>query len=302
MSEAAPPIPGEGPSPRADDVRGDMVLIPGGRFLMGAVQAEGYEEDGERPAREVCLDAFWIDPYAVSNARFAAFIEATGYVTEAERFGWAYVFVGLLPDAFPPTRRVAGAPWWRQVYGADWRHPEGPHASIVDRFDHPVVQVSWNDAVAFCGWSGRRLPTEAEWEYAARGGLEQQRYPWGDELEPNGEHRMNVWQGRFPSHNTCADGYYGTAPVDAFPPNGYGLHNMTGNTWEWCHDWFAANYYARGPRVNPKGPRAGTDRVIRGGSYLSHRAYSYRYRVAARSSNAPDSATGDLGFRCARGA
>jgi sulfatase modifying factor 1 len=277
-----------------------MVRLPGGRFLMGTEDADAYAQDGEGPVHEVLIDPFWIDRYAVSNARFMAFVTATGYVTDAERFGWSFVFVGLLPDHFGPTRRVAHAPWWRQVHGADWRHPEGPQSHVADRPNHPVVHVSWHDAAAFCRWSATRLPTEAEWEYAARGGLKLHTYPWGDELEPDGEHRMNVWQGRFPSLNTCADGYYGTASVDAYPPNGYGLHNMTGNVWEWCRDWFSRDYYAHAPRLNPRGPRGGSQRVIRGGSYLSHRSYSYRYRVAARAANTPDSATGDLGFRCVR--
>jgi formylglycine-generating enzyme required for sulfatase activity len=277
-----------------------MVLLPGGTFLMGTDDTDGYAQDGEGPVHEVHLHQFWIDRCAVSNTRFAAFVTATGYVTEAERFGWSFVFAGLLPDDFGPTRRVAHAPWWRQVHGADWRHPEGTESHIAGRLTHPVVHVSWNDATAFCHWSGSHLPTEAEWEYAARGGLEQFAYPWGDELEPDGEHRMNVWQGRFPSLNTCADGYYGTAPVDAYPANGYGLHNMTGNVWEWCRDWFSAGYYSRAPRLNPRGPRQGSQRVIRGGSYLCNRSYSYRYRVAARAGNTPDSATGDLGFRCVR--
>ncbi|HEY7064664.1 MAG TPA: formylglycine-generating enzyme family protein [Chloroflexota bacterium] len=277
-----------------------MALIRAGQFLMGTDQGDGYVEDGEGPVHPVDLHRFWIDRCAVSNAHFGAFVAATGYVTEAERFGWSFVFVGLLPDDLPPTRRVAHAPWWRQVHGADWRHPEGPHSHVADRPNHPVVHVSWNDATAFCRWRGTRLPTEAEWEYAARGGLERRAYPWGDELEPSGEHRMNVWQGRFPSVNTCADGYYGTAPVDAYRPNGYGLHNMTGNVWEWCRDWFSARYYSRAPRLNPRGPRDGSQRVIRGGSYLCHRSYSYRYRVAARAANTPESATGDLGFRCVR--
>ena len=239
---------------------------------------------------------------AVSNAEFDAFVRTTGYVTEAEKYGWSFVFAGLLPDSIPPTRAVTAAPWWRQIYGASWRHPEGLESSVDDRLDHPVVHVSWNDARAYCRWAGARLPTEAEWEYAARGGLEQRRYPWGDELTPDGEHRMNVWQGRFPTLNTLDDGYLGTAPVHAFPPNGYGLHNMTGNVWEWCADWFSAAFHVHGSRRNPKGPRSGTHRVMRGGSYLCHASYCYRYRVAARSANTPDTSTGNLGFRCARDA
>jgi sulfatase modifying factor 1 len=277
-----------------------MARLPSGAFLMGTDDAAGYPTDGEGPVREVRVNPFWIDATAVSNARFAAFVAATGYVTEAERSGWSFVFAGLLPDGFPSTRAVAAAPWWRQVEGADWRHPEGPHTGIDDRMNHPVVHVSWVDAMTYCGWAGARLPTEAEWEYAARGGLEQQRYPWGDELTPRGEHRMNVWQGAFPSRNTCDDGYYGTAPVDAFPPNGYGLFHMTGNVWEWCLDWFHPTYHVRASRDNPTGPPAGTYKVMRGGSYLCHASYCFRYRVAARSSNTPDSSTGNLGFRCAR--
>jgi formylglycine-generating enzyme required for sulfatase activity len=277
-----------------------MVFLSGGSFLMGTDETEGYAADGEGPVHVVRVSPFWIDPHAVSNGRFAAFVDATGFVTEAERFEWAFVFAGLLPNGFTPTRAVVHAPWWRQVYDADWRHPEGPGSTIAHRMDHPVVQVSWNDAAAYCAWAGTRLPTEAEWEYAARGGLVQKRFPWGDELTPGGEHRMNVWQGRFPTHNTAEDGYAGTAPVDAFPPNGYGLFNMTGNVWEWCADWFNASYYASAPRSDPRGPRSGTRRVMRGGSYLCHRSYSYRYRVAARGANTPDSAAGNIGFRCVR--
>jgi len=277
-----------------------LVLLPGGSFLMGTDDDVGYAADGEGPVRRVSLTAFWIDPCAVSNARFAAFVEATGYVTDAERYGWSFVFGGFLPDDFPETRGVAAAPWWRQVERADWRHPEGPQSDITARMDHPVVHVSWFDAVSYCSWAGLRLPTEAEWEYAARGGLEQRRYPWGDELTPGGEHRCNVWQGTFPSHNSCEDGFAATAPVAAFPPNGYGLYNMTGNAWEWCADWFSPGYHIDGPREDPLGPPAGTHRVIRGGSYLCHESYCYRYRIAARSANTPDSSTGNTGFRCAR--
>ncbi|HEX3240616.1 MAG TPA: formylglycine-generating enzyme family protein [Solirubrobacterales bacterium] len=279
--EAAPepPAPGAKRIPRPPE----MVSLEGGSFLMGAEGPDSIAGDGEGPVREVELAAFSIDACAVSNDRFAAFVEATGHVTDAERYGWSFVFGGLLPDEFPETRGVIEAPWWRQVFGACWNRPEGPHSSLDDRQDHPVVHVSWRDANAFCDWSGTRLPTEVEWEHAARGGLVQRRFPWGDELEPGGEHRMNVWQGTFPSQNTLGDGFLGTCPVDAFPANGYGLHNTSGNVWEWCAD-------AVGPEA----------RATRGGSYLCHHSYCNRYRVAARSSNTADSSTGNTGFRCAR--
>ncbi|MGH2461249.1 MAG: formylglycine-generating enzyme family protein [Chloroflexota bacterium] len=292
-----PPGRSERP-PRAGSTRG-MVRLPGGAFLMGTDDQAGFPADGEGPVREVRLRSFWIDPVAVSNARFATFVAATGYLTEAEREGWSFVFAGLLPDDFPPTRAVAQAPWWRQVHGADWRHPEGPRSSIDDRLSHPVVHASWHDAMAYCAWSDLRLPTEAEWEYAARGGLVQKRYPWGDDLTPGGRHRCNIWQGTFPDHNLKADGYLGTAPVDAFAPNGFGLRNVAGNVWEWCADWFSPTFHRTGPRANPTGPPTGAARVMRGGSYLCHASYCNRYRVAARSANTPDSSTGNLGFRCA---
>lgn len=284
---------------RADPSALGMALLPGGEFLMGTEDALGYPTDGEGPVHRVSLRPFWIDPLAVTNARFGEFVQATGYVTEAERFGESFVFAGLLPDDFPETRGVAAAPWWRQVEGADWRHPIGPQSKIQDIADHPVVHVSWSDAAAYCAWSGLRLPTEGEWEYAARGGLDQKRYPWGDVLTPGGVHGCNIWQGEFPLSNTCEDGHYGTAPADAFQPNGFGLYNMAGNVWEWCSDWFSPGYYAESTPDNPPGPPVGTHRVIRGGSYLCHESYCFRYRVAARSASTPDSSTGNTGFRAA---
>jgi sulfatase modifying factor 1 len=273
--------------------------LNGGEFRMGNTGIDAYPDDGEGPVHRVVLRPFRIDVVAVTNERFAAFVGTTGYVTDAERFDWSFVFAGLLPDDFPDTRGVAGAPWWREVHGASWRHPEGPHSGIEDRSEHPVIHVSWNDAQAYAGWAGKRLPKEAEWEYVARGGLEGMRFPWGDDLDPDGDHRMNVWQGTFPSDNTRGDGFYATAPVDAFPPNGYGLYNTTGNVWEWCADWYDPDYYVRSPVEDPSGPGSGSHRVMRGGSYLCHHSYCSRYRVAARSASTPESTTGNVGFRCA---
>ncbi len=259
---------------------------------MGSEDADANPGDGEGPVRAVTVGPFAIDRHCVTNDRFAAFVEATGYQTDAERFGWSYVFAKFLPGEL---RRVSPrpdiTPWWCGVRGAYWAAPEGSGSGLSGRGDHPVVHVSWADAVAFCTWEGARLPTEAEWEYAARGGLEQARYPWGDELTPGGEHRCNIWQGRFPSHNTAEDGYVGTAPVTAYEPNGYGLHNVAGNVWEWCADRWATDH--------PESGAKGTNRVMRGGSYLCHDSYCNRYRVAARTGNTPDSSGGNTGFRVA---
>lgn len=252
---------------------GGLVALDGGSFLMGASRGVAYPDDGES-ARAVQVEPFAIAPCAVTNAAFAAFVHATGYVTDAERFGWSFVFAGLLPDDFPRTAGIAAAPWWRQVHDASWKHPEGPGSAIARRLDHPVVHVSLHDALTYCRWSGFRLPSEAEWEFAARGGLQGQTFPWGDELEPNAEHRMNVWQGEFPTTNTMDDGYYGTAPVDAYEPNGYGLFNATGNVWEWT-----------------------ADGVQKGGSYLCHSSYCRRYRIAARQRPSHDSSAGNAGLR-----
>ena len=279
----------------------DLVPVPGGTFTMGTDDPRGYPADGEGPPHAVDVGPFSMGRCAVTNDEFETFVSATGHRSTAEQFGNSFVFAGLLPDDFPDTRGVAATPWWREVIGADWRHPEGPHSDLRGRGDHPVVHVSWLDATAYCSWSGTRLPTEAEWERAARGLLEGSHYPWGEEREPGGEHRMNVYQGHFPQHDTGEDGWVGTAPVGSYPPNGLGLQEMTGNVWEWCSDWFDPTYYGRSPRTDPRGPAAGQGRVMRGGSYLCHESYCWRYRVDSRSSNTPDSTTGNLGFRVVRG-
>lgn len=279
----------------------DMIYIPGGNFLMGTNLKEGFPADGEGPIRNITVDPFYIDPYTVTNADFKRFIDDTGYKTEAEQFGWSFVFYKMLDEEVARTKqRVQNTPWWVVVEGAVWNHPTGPESTMDDIMDHPVIHVSWNDANAYCKWAGKRLPTEAEWEFAARGGLKQKIYPWGDKLTPDGVHHCNIWQGDFPKENTMEDGYLGTAPVTSFSENGYGLYNVSGNVWEWCSDWFATNIHKRGGKNNPKGPDEGTNRVMRGGSYLCHYSYCNRYRVAARTSNTPDSSTGNIGFRCAK--
>ena len=277
-----------------------MAEIPGGAFLIGSDDAMSYPDDGEAPVREVAVSPYRIDVCAVTNADFAAFAADSGYETDAERFGWSFVFAGLLPDDFPPTRAAADAPWWRQVMGADWRHPEGPASGIAGREDHPVVHVSWADAAAYAAWAGKRLPSEAQWERAARGGRARARFPWGDELEPGGEHRMNVWQGAFPSRNTLDDGWYGTCPADAFAPNDFGLYNVTGNVWEWCFDWFDVFAHQTNPREDPIGPADGELKLLKGGSFLCHESYCARYRPAARMGLPPDTGTSNIGFRCIR--
>lgn len=279
-----------------------MIALDGGSFLMGSEQPGALLRDGEGPVREVRLRPFRIDRHPVTNALFAEFAAATGYRTEAERFGWSFVFWAHIPEhRFEELVEdtVAAAPWWCKVNGACWHAPEGPGSDVGARADHPVVHVSWNDAQAFCRWSGQRLPTEAEWEYAARGGLMQKIYPWGDELLPDGKHRCNIWQGRFPEEDTGEDGYTGTCPVEAFPPNAHGLYSVVGNTWEWCQDWFSVHTALGDDACDPQGPSDGSARVIKGGSFLCHHSYCNRYRVAARSSNTPDSSTSHMGFRCA---
>ncbi len=278
-----------------------MVLLEGGRFLMGTDDDIGFSSDGEGPIREVKVGQFYVDECSVSNHQFEQFVRSTKYRTEAERFGWSFVFQMFVPPKVKPTviQAVAEAPWWWQVKGAYWRRPEGPGTNLKTRWDHPVTHVSWNDAVAYCDWAGKRLLTEAEWEYAARGGMEQKRYVWGDELAPDGKHMCNIWQGNFPDVNPAEDGYKGTAPATSYPANGFGLYDFSGNVWEWTADWFDPAFHIDGLRDNPKGPRSGSSKTIRGGSYLCHDSYCNRYRVAARSANTPDSSTGNMGFRCA---
>jgi sulfatase modifying factor 1 len=257
-----------------------VVALPGGEFVMGDDSSWSYPADGEGPARIVRVEPFDLDAHAVSNDRFAAFVDATGYVTDAERFGWSFVFAGLLPEGFQDTRGVEGAPWWRQVLGAFWRCPEGPRSDLDGRMDHPVVQVSAQDAAAFAAWGGKRLPTETEWEHAARAGSATA-FPWGDELEPGGQYFANTWHGDFPVSNTLEDGWLATCPVDAFAASAFGLFNMIGNVWEWT-----ASEGLGG-------------QVLKGGSYLCHASYCRRYRPAARSGASADSSMGNTGFRCA---
>jgi formylglycine-generating enzyme len=264
-----------------------MVSLPGGTFLMGTDYPDGYAADGEGPVRPVRLAPFEIDLYPVTNRDFGEFMAATGHVTEAEELGWSFVFWSQIPEArFKALVEdtVAQAPWWCKVPGAMWNAPDGPGSGIASRMDHPVVHVSWKDAYTYARWVGKRLPTESEWEYAARGGLEQKLYPWGDELTPRGRHLCNIWQGRFPILNTEEDGYAGTCPVGAFPPNGFGLYSVTGNTWEWCEDQLDR----------------GSSRVMKGGSFLCHASYCNRYRVASRTTNSPHSSASNIGFRCVR--
>ncbi len=307
IAEDVPPIP------RGERSTRGQVRIPEGTFWMGDSHGDGYAADGELPLHRVRLSPYLIDTKAVTNAQFATFVKATSFATDAERDGVSAVF-HLAVDAAPADvlQGAAGVPWWLAVRGADWRHPAGPRSSIGDLQNHPVVHVSWRDAQAYCRWAGKRLPTEAEWEYAARGGLDRARYPWGDELTNGVRWRCNIWQGEFPQLNTLDDGYLTTAPATSFQPNGYGLHNTVGNVWEWCHDAFRATEYAdragRDPVVDPvaaeRSEANGSQvrRVMRGGSYLCHDSYCNRYRVAARSSNTAESSSGNIGFRCANDA
>ncbi|HXG12683.1 MAG TPA: formylglycine-generating enzyme family protein [Gemmataceae bacterium] len=302
--------PGEAPE--------GMVWVPGGWFWMGS-EHEAFPD--ARPVHLVYVDGFWMDRTEVTNAEFARFVEETGYVTVAERKPDPKAFPNapaekLVPGSIvftPPTEKVDlnhHLAWWRYVPGACWRHPEGPGSSIKGRENHPVVHVCWEDAVAYAQWAGKRLPTEAEWEFAARGGLDRKPYVWGDELKPGGKWMANIWQGEFPVQNTEEDGFRGVAPVASFPANGYGLHDMSGNVWEWCADWYRPDYYKTSPRRNPQGPDDSYDplepgipkRVQRGGSFLCSDVYCIRYLNGGRGKGAVDSGSSHVGFRCVRSA
>jgi formylglycine-generating enzyme required for sulfatase activity len=304
-----------------------MVWIPGGEFTMGTDSELGWP--AEKPAHRVRLDGFWMDQTDVTNAQFRAFVEATSYLTTAEKPPDAEELLRQLPPGTPPPppeKLVPGSlvfqptqgpvdtrdfsQWWHWTPGASWRHPEGPDSGIDGKDDHPAVHVSWIDAAAYAQWAGKRLPTEAEWEFAARGGLDRKPYSWGDDPPSDTNIRANLWQGEFPCQNTAADGYVRTSPVRAFPANGYGLYDMSGNVWQWCGDWYQADLYraraGRGVIVNPTGPKKSFDprqpysplRVQKGGSFLCNDAYCTRYRPSARHGCTPDTGMSHIGFRC----
>jgi formylglycine-generating enzyme required for sulfatase activity len=326
-SDSARAVGAGGPSGAAPEPPRGMVRIPGGTFQMGTDSEDAWPD--ESPAHRVTIDTFWIDPHEVTNAEFRRFVESTGYVTTAERAPNVDEILAQAPPGTPPPPREMLVPgslvftppqgpvplndvgrWWRWTPGADWRHPTGPDSSIEGKDDHPVVHVSWDDAAAYARWAGKRLPTEAEWERAARGGLEGKPYVWGDERPTDDAIHANIWQGRFPDRNTARDGFERTAPVGSFPPNGYGLYDMAGNVWEWCADWYERGLYRRragGEVVNPRGPSRSDDptqpytplRVQRGGSFLCHDAYCSRYRPSARHGCSPDTGMSHVGFRCA---
>ena len=314
----APPAPPPG-----------MVWIPGGEFTMGTDADLGWPD--EKPAHRVRVDGFWMDQTEVTNAQFRSFVEATGYVTTAEQPPALEEIMKQVPPGTPPPppeKLVPGSLvfqptkgpvdtrnfslWWHWTTGANWRHPEGPESNIEGLETHPVVQVSWDDAAAYAKWAGKRLPTEAEWEFAARGGLAGKNYVWGDEPFSDEKPQCNIWQGEFPYRNTSKDGYERTAPAKSFAPNGYGLYDMAGNVWEWCADWYDRELHKRragkGVVVNPTGPERTYDpahpfeprRVQKGGSFLCNDSYCSRYRPSARHGCSPDTGMSHVGFRCVK--
>lgn len=277
---------------------GEVIAIKGGASFVGTDQPL-LDMDGEGPERPVTLDDFYLEAETVTVARFAEFIAATGYVSEAETFGCSAVFSGLMEDRSPSPRSVANTPWWTRVDGAAWNQPEGPGSTIAHRLDHPVTQVSWNDATAFAQWVGGRLPTEAEWEHAARGGNRRLRYPWGDAEPTEDLIFCNIWQGSFPHHNTLADGFLGTAPARSFAPSEQGFYNLCGNVWEWSSDAFRIRSLSSKAKQRNAQARTHAEKVLKGGSFLCHPSYCFRYRIAARMGVSPDSAASNVGFRVA---
>lgn len=274
------------------------IFVPGGPSFVGTHSPEN-PQDGEGPERPVFLADFLLEATTVTNARFAQFVAATGYVTEAERFGWSAVFFGDTERLATARAKGAPIPWWHRIDAANWRQPEGEGSSVQARLDHPVVQISWTDANAFAQWVGGRLPTEAEWEHAARGGVLRRRFPWGDAEPGDTTVHANIWQGRFPDLNTLADGHERTAPAQSFAPNPLGFYNMSGNVWEWTQDPFRIHTDSPFARRRNAQAEACAEKVLKGGSYLCHISYCYRYRIAARMALTPDSGTSNVGFRVA---
>jgi len=296
--------PGEPPATGA--ASGVMLKTPESRIAFAAGRSfVGTDEpeipaDGEGPKRRVTLAAFALETVTVTNERFGEFVAATGYRTEAEILGWSAVFSGLLPDGHRDRyRKSDSTPWWASVEGACWSRPEGPGSDIADRADHPVIQISWRDAHAFAAWVGGRLPTEVEWEHAARGGTDERRFPWGNEEPDDNTVHCNIWQGEFPGRNICTDGYYGTAPAQSFEPNPAGLYNMAGNVWEWTADAFRVRSLSRQAKLRTEQAAAQGQKVLKGGSFLCHISYCYRYRIAARTAAPADSGASNVGFRVA---
>lgn len=281
-----------------------FISVAEGNFIMGTDDCF-YPTDGENPCREVWLDEFKIGKFSVTNREFAEFVDESGYKTEAETYGWSYVFVGLL-DEETKKKKVTGvastAPWWSAIEGANWRRPTGNFQTIDDLLDHPVVHVSYNDALQFCNWSGYKLPSEAQWEKASRGGLVGARYPWGNEFLVDGNINANIWQGEFLPLTDSLNVFHGTFPVDSFLPNDFGLYNMVGNVWEWTNDYWSSRWHinpSEETRRNPKGPaKVSGNKVLKGGSFMCHDSYCYRYRNSARTYNSPNTSTSNIGFRC----